>query len=171
MRLLRSVASVRRETGVRRVHDERDNRTLLFRARARLCALPLAALREVMRPLPAETLPDMPPFLIGVARIRGEPVPVADAGALLGEGGAPAFTRYVSLRSGGGAVALAVESVLGVREIAPDAFGRLPRLLRGAGRDVVSAIGSLDSDLLNLLELGRTVTGRMRGVLAPEAPR
>jgi purine-binding chemotaxis protein CheW len=62
--------------------------TLLCRVRERLCALPLAHVVETMRPLPIEPLGGMPGFVQGIAIIRGAPVPVVDAGALLGSAGA-----------------------------------------------------------------------------------
>lgn len=145
--------------------SEGDYTALLFRARTRFCALPVAQLREVMRPLPVSPLPEMPPFVLGVARIRGEAVPVADAGVLVGEEGAPAFSRYVTLRAGEALVAIAVEAVIGVRRLDPAMFRRLPPLLRGAGRDAVSAIGTLDAELLSVLKLGRSLTDRMLAAL------
>jgi purine-binding chemotaxis protein CheW len=115
------------------------------------CALPLAQILEVMRPLPVEPLADAPAFLRGIAVIRGAPVPVLDLGRLFGqEKTAPA--RFVTVRVGGRVLALAVAEVLAVRredEVGPHAA--VP-LLREVAKETVSSIGALDSEALLFLE-------------------
>jgi len=132
------------------------NQSLVCRVRTRLCALPLERVIETLRPLPIEPLNGAPPFVCGVSIIRGEPLPVVDAGLLLGGGQARA-TRLVTLRLGARAVALAVDAVLGVRAFEQSALRELPPLLREAAADTVAALGSVDRELLLLLESGRLV--------------
>ena len=128
---------------------------LFCRVRDRLCALPLAHVVETMRPLAIEPLTAMPAFVRGLARIRGAAVPVVDAGALLGARDEAHFTRFVTVRAGERCVALAVEEVLGVRELAQASLHDLPPLLREAGEAVVAAVGSLDAELLLVLRAAR----------------
>lgn len=130
---------------------------LLCLARQRLCALPLDALVETMRPLPVTPLAGAPAFVCGVARIRGAPVPVVDVGALLGAPEPPQATRFVTLRVGERRVALALEAVLGFRELASESLTALPPLLRHVSEDVVSALTTLDAELLLVLEATRLV--------------
>ena len=111
-----------------------------------------------MRPLPTQLLAAAPDFVIGVALIRGAAVPVVDVGVLLGETDKPNATRFLTLRIGVRSIALAVESVLGIREFAPASLQQLPPLLREASSEVLSALGTLDSELLTLLKLARTLT-------------
>src|SRR5688572_14194200 len=132
------------------------SQSLVCRVRTRLCALPLERVIETLRPLPIEPLSGAPPFVCGVSIIRGEPLPVVDAGLLLGGGQARA-TRLVTLRLGARAVALAVDAVLGVRAFERSALRELPPLLREAAADTVAALDSLDRELLLLLESGRLV--------------
>jgi len=141
---------------------------LIFRARSQLCALPLGAVVETMRPLPLQSALDAPAFVAGVARVRGAALPVVDAGALIGAAEPPNFARFVTLRTDGGGVALAVESVLGVQPLASDSFRRLPPLLR-AGGEIVAALAALDAELLLVLELARTLTERILRTLPAEA--
>lgn len=129
---------------------------LLCRAGAGLCALPLGPVVEIMRPLPIDPVADPPPGLIGLSQIRGAPVPVLDLAALLGVPGAP-VGRFVSAKIAGRKVAFAVEAVLGVRRIDPSLAGELPPLLRDSARDAVAAIGTLDAELLLLLQTGKLV--------------
>lgn len=130
--------------------------SLVCQVATRICALPLGAVIETMRPLPIEPLAGAPDFIAGMAIVRGEPVPVVDAARLLGAGaGRP--RRFVTLRGGPRPVALAVDAVLGVRTIAADRFVELPALAGAAAGEVIAAIGALDARLLVVLEAARLV--------------
>ncbi|WP_189113601.1 chemotaxis protein CheW [Pilimelia terevasa] len=89
--------------------------SLLFRAGSLLCALPLEDVVETMRPLPVRPLADVPAYVRGVSVLRGVPVPVVDAAALVG-GEPAAATRFVSVRGSRGGLALATGEVLGVAD-------------------------------------------------------
>jgi purine-binding chemotaxis protein CheW len=114
--------------------------------------------QETMRPLPTQLLAAAPDFVIGVALIRGAAVPVVDVGALLGETGEPNVTRFVTLRIGERSIALAVEAVLGIRELDSTSPQQLPPLLRDASSEVLSALDTLDTELLTLLKRARILT-------------
>lgn len=131
---------------------------VVFRARSRLCALATVDVQETMRPLPTQLLAAAPDFVIGVALIRGVSVPVVDLGALLGEREQPDWTRFVTLRIGERSIALAVEAVVGIRELDAESLEQLPPLLRGASSEVLAALGTLDAEFLTLLKLARTLT-------------
>jgi len=130
---------------------------LLCRARARLCAVPIEHLAETMRPLPVAPFAGAPSFVCGLSLIRGTPTPVVDVGALLGDGEPPRAARFVSVRTGQRHVALAVEGVLGIRELAAESLSELPPLLGDVGRAAVAHIGALDAELLVVLEAARLV--------------
>ncbi len=124
-------------------------RTLLSRVGRRLCAVPIEHVSEVLRPLPIAPLAQLQPFVLGAAVIRGEAVPVIDAGQLLGEPlAAPA--RFISLKLGARGAALAVGEVLGLREL--DELRPLAPLL---STDQVAALEPLDRELLVVLNAAR----------------
>jgi len=129
---------------------------LVCRARTRLCALPLAQVVETMRPLPVTPVSGAAPFVAGLSVIRGAPVPVVDLGALLSRSEPPSPTRFATLRLEGRRVALALEAILGVRDL-PGTLAPLPPLLADASSEAVSAIGRLDAELLLVLEAARIV--------------
>jgi purine-binding chemotaxis protein CheW len=141
-----------------RTPEPRGNASLICRARARLCALPLEHVIETMRPLPIEALAGMPSFVRGLSVIRGTPIPVVDAGVLLGTDEGAGSTRFVTLRTGQRQVALSVEEVLGVRSFPAASIADLPPLLRDAGSEVISALGLLDADLLFVLRAARILS-------------
>jgi purine-binding chemotaxis protein CheW len=129
---------------------------LLCRAGAHLCAMSIAHVIEIMRALPIEAISGTPPYVRGLCIIRGAPVPVVDIGLLLG-GQTTRAGRLVAIRAGSRTIALAVETVEGIRVIGPEAFNQLPPLLRDAATATIAAIGALDTELLFVLHTARIV--------------
>jgi purine-binding chemotaxis protein CheW len=130
---------------------------LVVRAHGLTAAVPLGQVVEVMRPLPTDALAGAPPFVRGIALIRGSPVPVVELGRLLGAERDAEVTRYVVVRIGARRVALGVDDVPGIREVEEDTLHALPPLLRQASADAVAQVGRLDAELLVLLHTGRLV--------------
>ena len=130
---------------------------LICRVGSRLCGIPLEHVVETMRPLPVEPLGHAPAFVDGLSLIRGRPTPVLDAQRLLGAATEQkARDRYVTLRLGQRYAALAVDSVLGVRQIDLAELGELPALLR-ENNEIIAALGALDHELFLVLERARLV--------------
>ena len=142
------------------------DRALICRVQRMLCALPLRDVIETLRPLPIEPLAGAPSYVCGLSMLRGAPVPVVDLGLLLGVEQVRA-TRLVALRVGARTVAAAVGAVLGVRTL--DGDGSLPPLLKEAGHGVIQALGSLDRELLLVLEGARLVPEAVYAQLEPGA--
>ncbi len=132
----------------------------MVRAGTLTCALPVCHVIETMRPLPVEPLANAPAFVRGVSIIRGAPVPVVDLGALLNTPGSRPSPRFVTVRAGERRVALAVDGILGLRDLASLALDDMPPLLREASRETIESLGSLDSEFLLVLKAG--------GVVPPE---
>jgi purine-binding chemotaxis protein CheW len=129
---------------------------LICRVATKLCGLPLADVVETMRPLPLERLANMPVFVSGLSLIRGRPTPVVDGRLLLGASVEPVATsRYVVLELGERRVALLVDAVLGIRDIAEVELQQLPLVLRESQAAQVGALGALDAELLLVLEHAR----------------
>jgi purine-binding chemotaxis protein CheW len=131
-------------------------RALLCRVGGLLCALPLEHLVETMRPLAVQPLAGSPPFVRGLAVIRGAPLPVVDAAMLLG-GSDGAATRFVTLKTGSRHVALAVGEVVGVRALPAAELHALPPLAGEMAAEAVAAIGAADEALLVVLRSARLV--------------
>jgi purine-binding chemotaxis protein CheW len=144
---------------------------LICRVGSRLCGLPLAHVVETMRPLPIEPLAHLPSFVDGVSVIRGRPTPVIDARRLLGADAQPgARTRFVTLELGQRSAALAVDAVLGVRDVDVHHLAQLPLLLRDAQNDLVAALGTLDRELLVVLERSRLLPEAVWSAIAQASP-
>lgn len=136
---------------------------LLVRAGARLCGLPVAAVGETMRPLPVSPLAGAPAWVLGLSVVRGEPLPVVDLAALLGGSPEEAPGRFVTVRAGGRAAALAVAGVIGLLQLDPGGARTLP-LVRDACAGALESLRTLDGDLLVVLGAARLVPD---GVAAP----
>lgn len=131
---------------------------LIVRTGSRTCALPLSAVRETFRTLPAKNFAGLPDYLWGVCRVRGEPVPVADLGRLLGDAaGQPRRLVSLTLPATGRRLAVAVEAVVGVHDVDDGSLVKMPPILASMRADAVSWIGFHDSELLLVLDAARLV--------------
>ena len=136
--------------------DPNTGLSLICRLRTCLCALPLDGVVETLRPLPIEPIVGAPGYILGLSIIRGAPLPVLDVSHLL-SGRPSTLARLIVVKAGERRVAMAVDSVIGIRPIAPDQLRDLPPLLRDAGAEVVSAVGTLDAELFMVLRASRIV--------------
>lgn len=142
---------------------EDKNRFLLCRIGSCIGALALKDVQETMRPLPIEPLMGTPPFVLGLAIIRGLPTPVIDAGSLIGPPKSsspilsPSPARFVSLKLDERTAALAVDAVLDVCSLPSETLSNIPPLLLGVGAQLVSVMGALDGKLLLVLGAARLV--------------
>jgi purine-binding chemotaxis protein CheW len=140
---------------------------LIVVAGASRCALPLEHVIETMRPLPIEPVADAPAHVLGLSIIRGRPVPVVDLGGLLASSGpravAQAPARFVTVRAGTRQVALAVQSVVGVKNLGPNAVHELPPLVGASPSTSVTALGVLDRELLSVLDAARVIPEEWSG--------
>jgi chemotaxis signal transduction protein len=128
---------------------------LICRIGGRDSALPLEHVREVMRPGAIERIELAPEYLLGLALIRGQMVPVIDAGVLLmGQRGKA--TRFVVLRVEERRVALAVAEVVGTRALDQTVLDGLPPLLANKS-DLIAHMAVLDGKLVEVLDSGRLV--------------
>ena len=121
-----------------------------------LCALPVEAVIETMRPAVARSLAGAPPWVSGVAVVRGAPTPVVDLAGLLGGAAETAAARWVVVRCGARTAALAVRRVVGVATL-PGTSDRVP-LLRGAADGAITSLRALDRELLVVLEASRLIS-------------
>jgi len=134
---------------------------------AHVCALPLTDIVETMRPLPVEAFPKAPPFVAGLAIIRGIPTPVVDMRVLMGEPSAAAG-RFVTAKLGNRVVALAFDAVMGVHRVDAAHITELPPLLKAIAGDAISQVGARDAELLVFLETSRLLPASLVTLLTAQ---
>lgn len=131
---------------------------LVCRIAGRAYALPLACVAETMRPLPVESVGGAPAMVLGLSVIRGQPVPVLDAGFLVsGVVNPVAPTRFVVLKLGDRRAAAGVDSIDGIRTLSRRALAELPSLLGQPRGGPIESAGTLDGELLFVLRSIRSV--------------
>ena len=135
--------------------DSRDGLYLVCRVRQRCCALDLAQVVEIMRTLPIQPVAAAPQGVLGLSIIRGQPIPVIDAGALLGETARGKPSRLATIRCGDRIAALAFEDILGVRRLSEHEVRELPPLLRAGEGGALDALALLDAELVFVLARAR----------------
>jgi purine-binding chemotaxis protein CheW len=126
----------------------------LVRAGVHHCGLPLPQVVEVCRALPLQAWGNAPPYVLGLARVRGEAVPVVDLRLVLGGQPLPAAARFVSLRVDQRRIALAVDEVLGLGSPEASTLSPVPPLL-APDNPAVDSLSALDPSLLLLLRAAR----------------
>ena len=111
-------------------------------------ALPIASVREIVKPLTIVELPSSPSAVVGVADYRGEVVPVVDLRVRFGLPSLPTTrrTKWILVDVGGRLVAVVVDQVT-------DVFGTSGGELRpappmGGGEDVRGIAGVVNSEPL-----------------------
>jgi purine-binding chemotaxis protein CheW len=129
---------------------------LICRAGTARCAVPVRHVEETLRPLVCTSLADAPWYVRGVSVVRGRPTPVVILAELLGLEAQPTLPRFVTLRVAERRVALLVDAVEGVEWL--EAEGSVAPLLRHAAQDVVESLGTLDGDLLMVLNAAQLVS-------------
>ena len=133
---------------------------------ARACAFPLHHVLEAMRPLSIEPVVGTPGFVRGVCVIRGMPTPVVDLQALLeNRESSPSLGRFVVLTSDDRRVAIGVDSVVGLKNLDSAQLGALPPLLRDVDADHIASFGSLDAQLLLVMNAGRIISDEVWSTL------
>ena len=136
------------------MQEASGEQVVLVQAGSHRCALPVGVVLETLRPLPLRPLAGAPAEVLGVAVVRGSPVPVVDLAVLVG--GAPSASparRWVMVRCGARAAALAVDGVTGIRRLPPGAA--TAPLLAGAAQGALAALRVRDAELVVVLEASR----------------
>lgn len=145
---------------------------LLVRARSWTCALPIRDVVETMRALPVRQVAGAPPFVRGLAIIRGSMLPVVSLGTLLGAAGEATGRRFVTVRAGEGRLAaLEVNEVLGARHIDTAALDVMPPLLSEALPDLVERLGALDGQILAVLKAATLLPDALWSEFIAKEPR
>jgi purine-binding chemotaxis protein CheW len=122
-----------------------------------MAAIPIEHVAETMRPLPITAFQGMGDPFLGIAIIRGRPVPVLSGRKLLGMPLGAEPTRFVVLQAGHRTAALAVDAVVGIRAVEAVTADHWPELARSLAADTASAIGLLDQRVLLSVQAARIV--------------
>jgi purine-binding chemotaxis protein CheW len=132
-----------------------ERAVLVVRAGSWTCALPLECVLETMRMLPRQDLAGAPSYVLGASLIRGVAVPVMSLAGLLQRRTGEVFARLVLVRCEQRAVALAVDAVLGIKQLPVTDAMALPPLMSELSRHHVESLSRLDGELVAVLSAAR----------------
>lgn len=130
---------------------------LLVRAGGLRVALRATDVIETFRPLPVTPIAGAPPFVRGLAVVRGEAAPVVSLGSLLG-GAVGEGARFVAIRAGARRAVLEVDEVVDVVHLDEARLAGAPPLLGAAAAAFVETLGTHDGQLLAVLASARVVS-------------
>lgn len=119
-----------------RSSDERRDRFAVLRIGREHFAFPATSLVEIGRLPPVAPLPGLPPWLVGVAQLHGEPFAMLDISLLLDKGPTLRAEVVAVLESSGRSLGVLADEVIGLRDLGQ---GDLAPWL-GSSDAVVSAI-------------------------------
>lgn len=134
---------------------------LVFRVADEEYAVPLLAVREIVRPETVAPVSEAPPSLRGVLVLRGEPVPVLDLALALGGSSRPdtpeTCVLIVETRLGEEAVrvGLAVHGASRVVDLRPAEMAATPRLSALFAVELVVALARVGSGFILILDSQR----------------
>lgn len=150
-------------------------RVLGFSIGDRDYAIPLRLVEEVLPIVPADPVPGGPPWLLGMAMLRGRLVPLVDGGLRLGGTPVPCTmnARTVLMVPAACdppmALALRVQRVRGVGEADPNAAGSHPGLVNAAG-GALGAVTPAQDGTLTFIDAGSLLTPSERALFRDGAP-
>ncbi len=131
-------------------------------------ALPMSAVREIVRPLPLVPVPRAPGFVLGLANLRGRVLPVLDLRRLVGA--APRepdeATRVLVLEWRGSRLGLVVDAVWRVLEAAADALETARGAAAALATDVLAGVVRDGAEVVQVLDLKALLDGRLEEVSA-----
>jgi len=126
----KSVLQARAERAARQLQAGRENgdlTTLVVTVRAETYALPIEAVVAVYENILVVPIPCTPPYVAGIANIRGHILPVLDLGTLLGAPPQPHNTASLVVVSDGDlSVALRVEGIGAVQALSTTRLNPFP---------------------------------------------
>ncbi len=124
---------------------------------SRVCAFRIGEVSLAMRTPVTTALPATPPFVLGVAVVRGSLTVILDGHRLLGENDEPG-QRMLVLTSGGRNFGLTVDSISGVAEIEEsDPEKELVPLMPHITSEWIERLVKVDASFAAVLAAGRIV--------------
>jgi purine-binding chemotaxis protein CheW len=148
------------------IDQEQDSTSyLLFRLSDELYATQVGQVREIARWREPLAVPGAPPALPGIINQRGVILPIVDTRLLLGLETSPPdrSTRFVLINSNEVDMALLVDSVVDIVQIATERLEAVPSTLDPQHGRLLQAVMRIDDRPVSLLDPGAIITALTPG--------
>lgn len=124
-------------------------------------AVPVEAVREIIRPQRSTRIPRAPSFLLGVTALRGQILPIFDLRCRLGLSALPPdrSTRILVLTVRGAPAGVWVDRVGGVMRLPVGAVNPPPGILQGVAAEYLLGVAQHEGRLIILLNVERALGG------------
>jgi purine-binding chemotaxis protein CheW len=114
---------------------------------------------EILNPLRLHKIPELPAFVSGVVKIRGEIIPVIDMRDRFGVKNLSGKYRVMIVRLGDDKIGLHVDNVTGILEIPDERISRPPGFFKGFRAEFIKGIGHVKEDrIVIILDIEKVLT-------------
>lgn len=139
-----------------------------FRLADEVYGIEITKVREIILISEITRIPQAPHFVRGLINLRNAVIPVIDLRALFGlpEGDVTDDSRIMVLQAGGMTLGIVVDAVHEVLRVKHDQISAPPTTVSGSSREYLAGLVRLDTQLLILLDIEKTVGGEVSGTLA-----
>jgi purine-binding chemotaxis protein CheW len=120
---------------------------------------------EVRNPGYIWPVPDMPDYMPGLIKVRGEVIPVVDMVRRFSIGDASGRRRALIVKPGGNKVGLLVEEVTGVLAYGSEDVTPPPPIFKGLRAEYIGGLLKKGEKVVILLDLDRLLTSREKIML------
>lgn len=146
------------------VANERSGQLCGFKVGAGVYAISVLDVQEVIKPQLVTKVPSAPVYVQGLINLRGQIVTAISLKSLFGlENAAEKSEDYMNIivRSGESLYALVVDEILDVIDVDEKTFEITPDTIDEKVRVLISGVYKLDTNLLMLLDLNKTLNINM----------
>ncbi|MEW6775209.1 MAG: chemotaxis protein CheW [Bdellovibrionota bacterium] len=150
------------------VQQKKFQKFVLFGLGRERYAVPVSAVKEIIRAERIFPLPKTPPFIEGIISLRGDIVPVVDLRKRfdLPGGEKTAESRIVVFEMESFYVGISVDQVFEVVKVEEGAIEAPPPLVAGFQADFLQGVCELNGHLVTVLDAGRIFSASEQGALA-----
>ncbi len=127
--------------------------SLAFRLGKTTLGLDINAAVEVMTPFGLKPVPNMPDYIPGVMKIRGEIIPLVDMRVRLGVEPSPSKERTIIVRSIAGKIGLLVDEVFGIIKFDAGKLRKPPIMFLGLKRRYLAGLYGEGDDVMAVLDM------------------
>lgn len=133
---------------IERESRENGRSMLIVQLGVESVAIPVESIRDVAPMPPVARLPGMPPWQLGVAQHRGDPLSVLELCRLLGRSSCVEPSMLVIVEIPPRAIAIAADALVGIRDIFADEYASD---LSSSASEEASMIDAVTSDLISII--------------------
>ena len=138
----------------------KNRQIVVFKIEQESYGVPIDAVQEIVRVPDVTTVPDAPPFFMGVINLRGRIVPVVDLRARLRL--APAertkHTRVLVTETDGRVIGILVDSVSEVRKLQSGAVEQPPDMIAAVGIEYITGVARIGERLIIFLDVEKILS-------------